>query len=144
MFTRRDETVRLLRENLRYAVSDNDVDSDVYQMERQIVALQEEAESWMHMVSTTTGDTEKYYELIQINFDRVRNLRQQIEFARCRAQTDAAVNDEVNRLTHLFDSENVSFEEFDDVIIRRLVECIRVMADKRIIIVLKGGLQGEK
>ena len=143
MFTRRDETVRLLRENLRFAVSDNDVDSDIYQMERQIVALQEEAESWMHMVSTTTGDTEKYYELIQINFDRVRDLRQQIEFARCRAQTDAAVNDEVNRLTHLFDSENVSFEEFDDVIIRRLVECIRVMADKRICVAIKGGMQME-
>ena len=144
MFTRRDETVRLLRENLRFAVSDNDVDSDVYQMERQIVALQEEAESWMHMVSTTTGDTEKYYELIQINFDRVRDLRQQIEFARCRAQTDAAVNDEVNRLTQLFDSENVSFEEFDDVIIRRLVECIRVMAKDRVILTTKGELQIER
>ncbi len=144
MFTRRDETVRLLRGNLRYAVSDNDVDSDVYQMERQIVALQEEAESWMRMVSKTTGDTEKYYELIQINFDRVRDLRQQIEFARCRAQTDAAVNDEVNRLTHLFDSENVSFEEFDDVIIRRLVECIRVMPKDRVILTTKGGLQIER
>lgn len=144
MFTRKDETVRLMRENLRFAVSDNDVDSDVYQMERQIVALQEEAESWMRMVSTTTGDTEKYYEMIQINFDRVRDLRQQIEFSRCRAQTDAAVNDEVNRLTQLFDSENVSFEEFDDVIIRRLVECIRVMPKDRVILTTKGGLQIER
>ena len=144
MFTRRDETVRLLRENLRYAVSDNDVDSDVYQIERQILVLQEEAESWMRMVSTTTGDTEKYYELIQINFDRVRDLRQQIEIARGRAQTDAAVNDAVNRLTQLFDSENVSFEEFDDVIIRRLVECIRVMPKDRVILTTKGGLQIER
>lgn len=144
MFTRRDETVRLLRENLRFAVSDNDVDSDVYQMERQILVLQEEAESWMRMVSTTTGDTEKYYELIQINFDRVRDLRQQIEIARGRAQTDAAVNDEVNQLTKLFDSENVSFEEFDDVIIRRLVECIRVMPKDRVILTTKGGLQIER
>lgn len=86
----------------------------------------------------------EYYELIQINFDRVRDLRQQIEFARCRAQTDAAVNDEVNRLTHLFDSENVSFEEFDDVIIRRLVECIRVMPKDRVILTTKGGLQIER
>ena len=144
MFTRRDETVRLMRENLRFAVSDNDVDSDVYQMERQILVLQEEAEFWMRMVNKTTGDTEKYYELIQINFDRVRDLRQQIEFSRCRAQTDAAVNDEVNRLTQLFDSENVSFEEFDDVIIRRLVECIRVMPKDRVILTTKGGLQIER
>lgn len=144
MFTRKDETVRLMRENLRFAVSDNDVDSDVYQMERQIVALQEEAESWMRMVSTTTGDTEKYYELIQINFDRVRDLRQRIKIARGRAQTDAAVNDEVNRLTQLFDSENVSFEEFDDVIIRRLVECIRVMPKDHVILTTKGGLQIER
>lgn len=36
------------------------------------------------------------------------------------------------------------FKEYDDVVIRRLVECIRVLKDKRIIVVLKGGLQAEE
>ena len=94
--------------------------------------------------SSTLAIQTSNFKLIQINFDRVRDLRQRIEIARGRAQTDAAVNDEVNRLTQLFDSENVSFEEFDDVIIRRLVECIRVMPKDRVILTTKGGLQIER
>lgn len=40
-------------------------------------------------------------------------------------------------MEELFKSGTVSFDEFDDVVVRRLVECIWVMADKRINVVLK-------
>lgn len=38
----------------------------------------------------------------------------------------------------------VSFNEYDDVIVRRLIECIRVLKENRIIVVLKGGFQAEE
>ena len=44
----------------------------------------------------------------------------------------------------VFQCEQIGFTEFDDVVIRRLVECIRVMKDKKIVVVLKGGMQAEE
>lgn len=44
----------------------------------------------------------------------------------------------------VFQQEQIGFSHFDDVVIRRLVECIRVMKDKKIVVVLKGGLQAEE
>ena len=41
-------------------------------------------------------------------------------------------------------SDNADFTEYNDTMVRRLVEYIRVMKDKTIIIVLKGGLQIEE
>ena len=41
-------------------------------------------------------------------------------------------------------SDNADFTEYNDTMVRRLVEHIRVMKDKTIIIVLKGGLQIEE
>ena len=144
MFTRKDETIRLMRENLRFAVSNNNADSDVFQMEHQILMLQEEAESWMRMINTTTGDTEKYFVLIQTNFAKIKDLRQQIEILKCSLQHEIATNNEVSQLTDLLNKENVLFDEFDDVVIRRLVECIRVTPDKRICVALKGEMQRER
>ncbi len=37
-----------------------------------------------------------------------------------------------------------SFTEFDDVTVRRLVECIQVCGNKKIIVTLKGGYQAEE
>lgn len=39
---------------------------------------------------------------------------------------------------------DLNFSEFDDVTIRRIVECIQVNTDKHILVTLKGGLQGEE
>lgn len=143
MFTKKDETIRLLQNNLRYAISGEENEKNIFQLERQILILQEESEAWMRMMNSTTGDTEKYYASIQTNFVKIKDLRQQIEIAKCGSGSDAAYNNERNRLEELFKSGTVSFDEFDDVVVRRLVECIRVMADKLICVAIKGGMQME-
>lgn len=44
----------------------------------------------------------------------------------------------------MFSDTDVSFNKYDDVIVRRLIECIRVLKDNKIIVVLKGGLKSEE
>ena len=44
----------------------------------------------------------------------------------------------------IFQYGDIGFDEYDDVVIRRLVECVRVMKEKKIVVVLKGGLQAEE
>ena len=50
-------------------------------------------------------------------------------------------NAEIKRITEILENENFSFTEYDDLIVRRIVECIRVMSDKSIVITLKGGFE---
>jgi len=38
-------------------------------------------------------------------------------------------------------NEDFNFTEFDDTIARRIIECIRVMGDKTIAIIIKGGYE---
>ena len=62
---------------------------------------------------------------------------------RCKTKVDSETQTELQRITEMIRNENVSFDAFDDIMIRRLVECVHVMKDKRIIVVLKGGMQAE-
>ena len=39
---------------------------------------------------------------------------------------------------------DMNFTEFDDVTVRRLVECIQVCGNQKIVVTLKGGYQAEE
>ena len=144
LFTKRDETMRLLQGNLQAVVSGENGSNDVYLLERQILSLQEESESLMTMMGTTGGDTEKYMIAIEENFKKVKDLRDQLEIAKCQQGHGSEIGIEMKRFMEVFQQEQIGFSHFDDVVIRRLVECIRVMKDKKIVVVLKGGLQAEE
>lgn len=136
--------MRLLQGNLQAAVSGENGSNDVYLLERQILSLQEEAESLMTMMGTTGGDTEKYMIAIEENFKKVKDLRAQLEIAKCQQGNGSEIGAEMKRFMEVFQNEQIGFTQFDDVVIRRLVECIRVMKDKKVVVVLKGGLQAEE
>ena len=48
---------------------------------------------------------------------------------------------EVKRIAEILGNEDFSFTEFDNTVIRRIVECIRVMGNRSIVIILKGGIE---
>ncbi len=143
MFTNKEETIRLLERNLRYALSGSANDRDAYIIEKQIQQLQSEAESLMEMMGKTDGDTDKYIIEIENNFDKIKALRNELAVLKQSEEIDEGMNDEFARILSLFRAVDTEFNEFDDIVIRRLVECIRVMKDRRVIVVLKGGLSAE-
>ena len=60
------------------------------------------------------------------------------------AKSQAFVNAEVARIMDILKQTDMSFTEFDDVTVRRLVECVQVCGNKKIIITHKGGYQAEE
>lgn len=98
----------------------------------------------MTMMNTTGGDTAKYMVAIEENFKKVKDLRAQLEIVKCKQGNRVEVSVEMERFMEVFQCEQIGFTEFDDVVIRRLVECIRVMKDRKIVVILKGGMQTEE
>ena len=74
----------------------------------------------------------------------MKTLREKLQIAKISAESDKTINSELERLEKMFTDTDVSFNEYDDVIVRRLIECIRVLKENRIIVVLKGGFQAEE
>lgn len=46
-------------------------------------------------------------------------------------ESDITINSELERFEKMFFDTDVSFNEYDDVIVRRLIECIRVLKEIR-------------
>ena len=70
-------------------------------------------------------------------------MREQLRLAQKQADASDTVNAETERfLKAIEEYGDEDFTEFSDIVVRRLIECIRVMPDRSIEVVLKGGMKG--
>ena len=50
----------------------------------------------------------------------------------------------MENIKKILDGIEINFSEYNEIVVRKLVECIRVMRDGKIVIVLKGGMTVEE
>lgn len=144
LFENKEDTIRMIRNNLKYAITENTAFRDVYSLEKQILSLEEESENLMTMMSSTGGDTDRFLLEIENNFKKIKILREQLQIANAYSASDAEADDKIKAIEKRLSDEEISFDEFDDIVVRRLVECIRVIKGEKIVVILKGGVQTEE
>ena len=96
------------------------------------------------LAARTEGDPERYEVELKKMFDQLVILRGKLDLAKSQASQSDTVNAEVARIMDILKQTDISFTEFDDVTVRRLVECTQVCGNKKIIVTLKGGYQAEE
>ena len=135
------EILSAIKSTLEYAETGDENSLNIFNYEQNIAKKKEEAKRIMLLMTTTEGDTEKYEKAISKIYDEIRVLREELDTARKQLDTNVDLSAEIKRLTEIFERDDLNFKEFDDCVIRRITECIRVMGDKSIIITLKGGFE---
>lgn len=96
------------------------------------------------LASRTEGNTERYEVELKKMFDQLVVLRGQLDLAKSQAAQSETVNAEVARIMEILKHTDMNFTEYDDITVRRLVDCIQVCGNQKIIVTLKGGYQAEE
>ena len=89
----------------------------------------------------TGGDKNRYLECIQSAADEIKALRVQLETAKSKLEKCDEANAEIKRLCDWLDCHDTSFADYDDIVIRRVVECIKVYKDGTIKVITKFGTE---
>ena len=144
MFEDSQEVYSLIQSNLTYAVSGNSAALDMHLIETQMKQVKQDADNMMEKMSKTEGSTELYEKALSELFEQLVALRTQYEQARAQSEQSDSVNAEVQRILNILKTTEISFTEYDDITVRRLVECIQVCGREKIIVTLKGGYQAEE
>ena len=144
MFEDSQEVYSLIQSNLTYAVSGNSAALDMHLIETQMKQVKQDADNMMEKMSKTEGSTELYEKALSELFEQLVALRTQYEQARAQSEQSDSVNAEVQRILNILKTTEISFTEYDDLTVRRLVECIQVCGREKIIVTLKGGYQAEE
>lgn len=144
MLANSGEVFSLIQSNLSYAVSGNNAALDVFSIEKQMNELKVDIQQMTELAARTEGDPERYEVELKKMFDQLVILRGKLDLAKSQASQSDSVNAEVARIMDILKQTDMSFTEFDDVTVRRLVECIQVCGNQKIIVTLKGGYQAEE
>lgn len=64
--------------------------------------------------------------------------------ARTQTQASEKVNQEIESIKAFLVDTEINFSEYNEIVVRKLIECIRVMPDRKLVIVLKGGITIEE
>lgn len=143
MMNNREEVVELIRTNLQYALTGNDSVLDVYVIENQIQSYCAQMSVLVERLCATGGDTEKYEIEIKKLSDKISSLREQLSTVQSKSTSTEEIGLEMNRIMEYISQTEDAFVEYNDATVRRLVECITVINDGRIVVTLKGGIRGE-
>ena len=135
------EVLDLILSNLAYAVTGEDDTLEMYAIEKQLKTLSGIMDETMELAASSTGDGKRFQEEMKSLSSQMVVLREQLEIIKGRIDSNEAVNAEIENIKQCLSADSLDFSEYSDVTLRRLVEYIRVMKDKSIIIVLKGGIQ---
>ena len=71
----------------------------------------------------------------------IKSLRGQEATDKAKLEKSTEVNSEIKRLCDWLDSHDTTFSEYDDMVIRRVVECIKVFKDGTIKVITKFGTE---
>ena len=143
-FEYRDEVSELILSGLSYAVTGDDNILDAYVIEQKIKDLKQDMEDMITMSMRTEGDTEKFEVEIRKISDQLCAMRSQLEVARTQTQASEKVNQEIESIKMFLADTEINFSEYNEIVVRKLIECIRVMPDGNLVIVLKGGMTIEE
>ena len=145
MMDSREEVINLCRTNLQYALTGDTKVLDAYAIENQIRTHQDEIDLLMEKEETTQGDPERYEKAIVGLYEKIGVLREQLRLAKEQAATNESIQSEIERfMKTIQEYSGDSFTEYDDTVVRRLVECIKVSPDRTVEIILKGGIHGKE
>lgn len=136
-----DEVFNSMKNTLKYATVEDDTALNKFNIELNIKQLQDEAEDYMMKAACTEGDKSKYLDEVEKIFAKVKILREQLELLEASTVESSTSDFEKNKISEIFENMNFEIVEYDDLLVRRLIECIKIMGDKTVTIIFKGGLE---
>lgn len=136
-----NEVFNSMKNTLKYAMVEDDAELNKFNIELNIKQLQDEAEDYMMKAACTEGDKTKYLDEVEKIFNKVKILREQLEMLEASTIQSKTISSEKEKVAELFKKIDFNNLEYDDLLVRRLIECIKIMGDKTIIIIFKGGME---
>ena len=134
-----EESYSLIKSNLKYAITGSDKAFNVQSIEDALQKKKKELSNLSRLLMTNEGNKDKFDESINTICSEISVLRQQLEYANQQLNNEIAADEKIQKAIKWLDHNPIQFDSYDDIVVRRLVEVIRINPDRTITVSLKGG-----
>lgn len=109
------------------------------EVQKEIKELMKKADAAETMCFKTQGNKEPYMEQIKKCYACIAQLREREAELKKKLERSESFQAELEQISGWIEEDEISFEEYNDDIVRYLVECIYITGDQKLIINMKGG-----
>lgn len=115
--------------------------SEIRKIEYRLQEIDEARNDYIFLISTGSIDEESLDEQFQKLYDEEQSLNERLEQIKAENSIGPDDSDRIDRTLKEIDKNSCELLEYNDILTRKLIECVRVVSKTEIQIIFKGGYE---
>lgn len=137
----KDELISTIKESLCVALKGEGKVDDPIMIEGQIRELNNTMLDLVELSVKSGSDEEKYDEQFKSISEEIKRLQEILNTQKLQKDENTKANSRMDELFKILGSEMLNIKEFDNVIVKQLIDTIKVISKDKILIVFNGGFE---
>lgn len=136
----RDEIVKILKANIG-SVLECQGQQEILNLENRLSELNKTRNDLITLIASGECDEDKLDAEFSKIFNEEQSTNERLTELKQKAKISADTQNKIDSAMELIEQEKFKLEIFDNIIIRKLIECIKVISKEELLIIFKGGVE---
>jgi DNA invertase Pin-like site-specific DNA recombinase len=136
----RDEIAKILKANIG-SVLECQGQQEILNLENRLRELNKTRNDLVGLIASGECDEDKLDAEFAKIFNEEQSINERLTELKQKAKVSADTQNKIDSAMELIEQEKFKLEIFDNIIIRKLIECIKVISKEELLIIFKGGVE---
>lgn len=136
----RDDIKRILKANIS-SVLECQGREEILAAEKRLKEIDQARTDLVGLIASGGCDEDKLDGEFAKFYAEEQDLNERLKPLRSQNQTSAETQQKLDKVTDMIEHEKFELETFDNVLIRKLIECVKVLSKTEILVIFKGGYE---
>ena len=136
----RGEIAKILKANIG-SVLECQGQQEILNLENRLRELNKARNNLVGLIASGGCDEDKLDSEFAKIFNEEQSINERLKELKQKAKISADTQNKIDSAMELIEQEKFKLEIFDNIIIRKLIECIKVISKEELLIIFKGGVE---
>lgn len=136
----RDDIARILKANIG-TVLECQGQEEIISIENRLKEIDEARNDLVGLIASGGCDEDKLDSEFSKLYQEEQQITERLETLKSQNKTSAETQKKLDKIMDMIENEKFELETFDNVLIRKLIECVKVLSKNEILVIFKGGYE---
>ena len=136
----REEIAKILKANIG-SVLECQGQQEILNLEKRLKELDKARNDLITLIASGGCDEDKLDSEFAKIFNEEQAVNKRLKELKQKAKVSADTQNRINSAMEMIEQEKFKLEIFDNIIIRKLIECVKVLSKEELLIIFKGGVE---
>ena len=136
----REEIAKILKANIG-SVLECQGQQEILNLEKRLKELDKARNDLITLIASGGCDEDKLDSEFAKIFNEEQSINERLKELKQKAKISADTQNKIDSAMDMIEQEKFKLEIFDNIIIRKLIECVKVLSKEELLIIFKGGVE---